>query len=160
MTPDEFLDKMDLITDDLEAAEDAQDKERLTAMYRQIRAAIPPDLPNDNYQPISYTAVRRLLESEAWEEARQWIPHFRAAYNENFYKVEFAEAVLEWHTGDPQQGQKLLQHVYRTHGPLPFRGFEQYLAIARDRATTLPPQTDTETDEPLNMDDPLIEDGA
>ena len=158
MTPDEFLDKMDLITDDLEAAEDARDKERLTAMYRRIRTEMPPDLPKINFQAISRTAVTRLLESGAWNEAAHWLVKFREGYGPDYYDVEFAEAVLEWHTGDPQQGQKLLQQVYRPHGPLPFRGFEQYLAIARDRATTLPPQTDT--DEPLNMDDPLIEDGA
>ena len=158
MTPNEFLDKMDLITDDLEAAEDARDGATLTVMYRRIRAAMPPDLPKINFQAISRTAVTRLLESGAWDEAAHWLVKFREGYGADFYDVEFAEAVLEWHTGDAGRGREMLRRVYRVHGSLPFRGFEQYLAVARDGADTLPAETGADAGEALDVDDPLIED--
>ncbi|GAA1705472.1 tetratricopeptide repeat protein [Propioniferax innocua] len=156
MTPDEFLKSMKAARKDLEAAEDARDTATLTTMYQHIRAAMPPDLPKINFQAISYTAVTRLLEAEAWDEAAHWLVKFEQGYGPDFYDVEFAHAVLEWHTGNPTHGKTLLQQVYRTHGTLPFRGFERYLAIARDNANALPPHTDT--DDTLDIDHPLIQD--
>lgn len=155
MDSTEFLASMKAIRNDLRQADEQRDAGALTTMYRHIRESMPADLPNFNSQAISSTAVTRLLRAGAWDEAAQWVPLLARGYGEHYDDVHLATAIIEWHTGDPKRGKQLLQQAWNDHGELPFRGREQYLAIARDGADTLPDTSDT-----LDVNDPRIQDLA
>lgn len=122
------------IEGDFEEAEDeafeADDAERLVALYDEAWASYPGEVDED-LQGFVSSVMAQLHDVAAWEASARWLPRFEQLYGADDPSVRFRRGVIAWNTGDRAAGQRILADLYAEFSGSAFLADPSYVKIAK-----------------------------